>query len=246
MGWVPARCGLAIVDVDVVHNGDISFSEVTDRHVHAMQHGIITLSQGYHLVFKDRPEKPTPFVNNFAQGIDLRGNGGYLVAAVGYWSKAPFVYQPEWETSGGASEDWELIPECFAAAPARNRNGVTAGDYFERGQVLTELKRLSLLRGCDPALAEEWAWGYETQLAEHIQSMSAHDVGRIAARIVVKSSRLGHVHGVEGARWMEAVWHTVLRAVPTARWPRARNEWEELLRWQLNRDGATNRIRSVI
>lgn len=72
--------GVVVVDIDPRHGGEASWEALTARHGVAETYEVETGSGGRHLYFRH----PGPTVRNsaglLAEGIDVRGEGGYVVA----------------------------------------------------------------------------------------------------------------------------------------------------------------------
>ncbi|MCA1011384.1 bifunctional DNA primase/polymerase [Halobacillus halophilus] len=94
IGIPTAVSGFIALDIDIRHSGDESLQELKDHYGELPETvEAITGSGGSHLLFKD----PGGISNraNIRPGIDVRGEGGYIVVA------------PSLHPSGGAYE-WEL------------------------------------------------------------------------------------------------------------------------------------------
>jgi hypothetical protein len=72
--------GLIVLDIDSRHDGLVSLSELELRHGRLQKsHRVRTGGGGQHLYFK-APTVPIKSKSGVATGIDVRGNGGYIVA----------------------------------------------------------------------------------------------------------------------------------------------------------------------
>jgi hypothetical protein len=157
--------GIVVLDVDPRHVGDLSLTEWTDRHGPLPETAeALTGGGGRHIYFRH----PGAALRNraaLAPGIDLRGDGGLVVAPP---SVHPSGKRYTWRASHhpddaapAAMPNW-LLRLCLGETPqgghamgywrALVRDGVAAG---ERNSTIASLTGHLLFRGVDPDVALE-------------------------------------------------------------------------------------------
>jgi hypothetical protein len=80
-GW---KSCLAVIDLDVkaMHNGTIAFTDFLNRYRLALPPGanVITPSGGWHIYLRTEPGLMVPERPGILPGVDVKGDGGYVVA----------------------------------------------------------------------------------------------------------------------------------------------------------------------
>lgn len=150
------RSGIVVLDVDPRHGGDESLLTLATEHgklpdtVESM-----TGSGGRHIIFAHPGCEIGNTSNNPAQGLDIRGDGGYIVAPPSLHPNGKFY---EWEPSCKPSQtELAPMPEWFIdllkVRPSSNGNGKHAEPVGEkiteggRNQTLTSLAGSMRRRG---------------------------------------------------------------------------------------------------
>ena len=160
--------GLVVVDVDPRHGGSDSLTELEQRHGRLPATlEVVTGGGGRHLYFRH----PGPITFNragFAQGLDLRGDGGYVVAPPSIHASGRRYVWMDWKEDGaptGASLSlpprWLLDQASGGAQPVGHpagywrsltRQGVTEG---ERNSAIASLSGHLFWRGVDREVITE-------------------------------------------------------------------------------------------
>lgn len=96
-----AVSGIVVVDVDPRHNGQLTLQQLQDG-LGVLPAGPVvnTGGGGWHLVFK-HPGRRVPSRNNIAEGIDIKADGGYIVA-------------PPSNHSSGGNYRWRVGPDAVS------------------------------------------------------------------------------------------------------------------------------------
>lgn len=157
-----AVSGLVVLDVDVGHGGEDSLNELERRHgrlpetVEAKTGG-----GGRHVYFK-HPEESVRNRVAIALGLDIRGDGGYVVAPPSiHPSGNPYVWLPNHGPLG--STPLAAMPDWLVALPTEDnrlghpvqywralvRDGVTEG---ARNNTIAALTGRLLWHGVDPEI----------------------------------------------------------------------------------------------
>ncbi len=164
-----AISGLVVLDVDPKHGGDESFAKLEARHGTVPRTvESLTGGGGRHLFFGH----PGGTVRNrvgLAQGIDLRADGGYVVAPP---SRHPSGRDYAWEVSHHPDDTplaelpaWLLAEERAADGPGHSmaywrelvRSGVDEG---RRNSTIASLTGHLLWHGVDPDVTRELMFGW--------------------------------------------------------------------------------------
>ena len=190
--------GIVAVDVDPSSGGEDGFSDLAS-HLGAPGRTVQVLTPrgGYHLWFKAPAVAVPCSVSKLAPGVDIRGDGGYVVAppttrpdGTGWrWSgTAPLAQlQPEWLQA--------LTEHNAAAAPARPSAG--PGSYVamlaggipngQRNQVLTSILGHLLARNIDVHLAAHVL--HTINRVDCSTPLDAMEVEKIVASIAGREAR---------------------------------------------------------
>lgn len=170
IGIVTGRIsGLVVLDVDPKHGGDDSLVHIEERHgplPHSPE--VLTGGGGRHVYFRH----PGGVVRNrvgIAQGIDLRADGGYVVAPP---SRHPSGRDYVWEVAHHPDDTvlaelpaWVLADERAADGPGHTmaywrdlvRSGVEEG---RRNSTIASLTGHLLWHGVDPDVTRELMLGW--------------------------------------------------------------------------------------
>jgi hypothetical protein len=157
------RSRLAVIDLDVKReNGTISFTDFLNTYRLGMPHAAIarTPSGGYHLWLRV-PEGPVPDRPGILPGVDVKGDGGYVVAAPSMILTTPMArpgehaaaepYPVPYVWSGcpcTAPEAPEWLAHWLATAPATGSSGGQAGEQAPgEAPDLASLQRTGILPG---------------------------------------------------------------------------------------------------
>lgn len=159
--------GVVAIDVDPAAGGEDGFSELASKlGAPGRTVQVLTPRGGYHLWFK-APAVPVPCsASKLATGVDIRGDGGYVVAppttrpdGAGWrWSgRAPLAeLQPEWlEALTGQNATVSAPPSARAPAGQGSWVAMLAGGIAsgQRNQALTSLIGHLLAHDIDVHLA---------------------------------------------------------------------------------------------
>ena len=136
VGAVPAGAGLCVVDLDVKGglDGLTAFEMVTGISVAEHPHKCQTPSGGWHLWFS--ADFSVPVQNGWRPGVDIRGEGGYvLVHAGGSGLETPrYVWYVEEET------DWQPVPPEIGTGASP----VVVKEAANRRKALARMKELTV------------------------------------------------------------------------------------------------------
>jgi hypothetical protein len=205
--------GLVVLDIDAPHGGLISLSELEHRHGRLQKsHRVRTGGGGQHLYFK-APSVPIKSKSGIATGIDVRGNGGYIVAPP---SRHKTGKRYKW--LGGGRPDLSLLPEIpewlirlLTAEPTKNaiRNTILererntsltsiAGAMRRRGAskaaIFAALKKENRNR-CKPPLDETEVKSIATSVSKYPPADDeAADKGSAATKLVALAEKASFLH----------------------------------------------------
>lgn len=154
-GWPEANVGvatgpsrLAVLDIDPRHGGDESLRDLTQKHGDAWLETAIALTGGggTHYLFKQNEERPARNAADVFPGIDVRGEGGYIVAPPSlHQSGKPYA----WERT---ANEVELLPwptDIIRVSRQRHEAPIVGEviSHGSRNEILTSLAGSMRRRG---------------------------------------------------------------------------------------------------
>jgi len=156
--------GIFIVDVDPINGGDETLDNLLKENSFPETSTVRTGSGGRHIFFKCDTRIKSSNGKKLGQGIDLKAEGGYIVAAR---SVHPNGNQYAWDNSKLVAEPPEWLMELIDS-PTKNK-GVTLSDegFIPVGQRNNELYR----RGC----SLRGKGSSSSDMAREIHRINRHD-----------------------------------------------------------------------
>src|SRR5262249_36511973 len=122
--------GLVVLDIDPRHNGLASLEKIRRKHGLSKTTRVLTGSGGHHLYFKHPGGEVRNSTGLLGEGLDVRGDGGYIVA--------PPSVPPETGNPYKWLHSLELLADCpvWLRAGSQRRNGTapTVGKSIPEGQ----------------------------------------------------------------------------------------------------------------
>lgn len=177
--------GLAVLDADVKTGGKDSLKALVAQHGNLPSAPVArTTSGGRHYFYNAPPGGINNSAGRLGPGLDVRGNGGYVVAAPSITPAGAYEWLGNWAID---LEDWPewLIPPRIEPTPVRNPQALVVADA---DKVLAGLIRTVLDAG-EGARNEKLFWA-GCRLGEHATN------GRIsldegAAALLDAAARIG-------------------------------------------------------
>ena len=156
--------GIFVVDVDPRNGGDETLAALLKEHSFPETATVKTGSGGSHIFFKCDTKIKSSNGKKLGQGIDLKADGGYIVAAR---SVHPNGNQYTWNNSKTVSDPPKWLLELIAA-PIKNKGVILSNEGFiPKGQRNNELYR----RGC----SLRGKGSTQNELVREIHRINRHD-----------------------------------------------------------------------